>query len=211
MYVPTHFQPDPADVRELLLNLGAVDLVTSSIDGLRATMLPMVFAEAVGEEPARLLGHVARKNDHWRQPVVGEAMAIVRGPDAYITPAWYETKRAHGRVVPTWNYITAHVYGRLIVHDEIEWLRTNVTALTAKYETGREAPWAVSDAPPAYIDGQLRAIVGMELVISRIEAKFKLSQNRSQDDVLGVVEGLAAEGRHDMSEAVAAADSRRSR
>ncbi len=211
MYVPTHFQPDPADVRELLLNLGAVDLVTSSAHGLRATMLPMVFAEAAGEEPARLLGHVARKNDQWRQPVVGEAMAIVRGPDAYITPAWYETKRAHGRVVPTWNYITAHVYGRLIVHDEIEWLRTNVAALTAKYEASRDAPWAVSDAPPAYIDGQLRAIVGMELVISRIEAKFKLSQNRSQADVAGVVEGLAAEGRYDMSEAVAAADSRRSR
>ena len=210
MYVPAHFQPDPEDVLELLRKLGAADLVTSTPDGLRATMLPMVYVEpATDREPARLLGHVARKNDHWRQEVMGEAMAIARGPDAYITPSWYETKRAHGRVVPTWNYITAHVYGELIVHDDVEWLRTNVNALTQKYERSRTEAWAVSDAPAAYIDGQLRAIVGLELVISRVEAKFKLSQNRSEADVEGVAEGLELDGRSDISEAVRAAQTRR--
>ena len=214
MYVPEYFKPDLQAVVDLLRNLGAVDLVTSTPDGLRATMLPMVYVDGeqtVDGAPARLLGHVARKNDHWRQPVLGEAMAIVRGPDAYITPSWYETKRAHGRVVPTWNYITAHVYGELIVHDDVDWLRTNVTALTSKYESGRREPWAVTDAPAQYVAGQLRAIVGLELVIGRIEAKFKLSQNRSAADVNGVIAGLADEGRADMSEAVRTAASRRRR
>ncbi len=204
MYVPEYFKPDRESVRDLLLNMGAADLVTATPDGLRATMLPMVFVEAVaGEDDAdRLLGHVARKNDHWRQAVLGEAMAIVRGPDAYITPSWYQTKRDHGRVVPTWNYVTAHVYGELIVRDDVDWLARNVTALTAKYEGGRRDPWAVTDAPPEYVAGQLRAIVGLELVITRVEAKFKLSQNRSEADVSGVIDGLAADGRPDMSETV---------
>ena len=214
MYIPEYFKPDPEAVIDLLRNFGAADLVTGTPDGLRATMLPMVYVnggKGADGAPARLLGHVARKNDHWRQPVLGEAMAIVRGPDAYISPAWYETKRAHGRVVPTWNYITAHVYGELIVHDDVDWLRTNVTALTSKYESERLEPWAVTDAPPQYVTGQLRAIVGLELVIGRIEAKFKLSQNRSEDDVLGVIEGLASEGREDMSGAVRTAASNRRR
>lgn len=208
MYVPEYFKPDPEAVIDLLRNFGAADLVTSTPDGLRATMLPMVYVDGksgADGTPARLLGHVARKNDHWRQPVLGDAMAIVRGPDAYITPAWYETKRAHGRVVPTWNYITAHVYGELVVHDDVDWLRANVTALTSKYESGRAEPWAVTDAPPQYVTGQLRAIVGLELVIARVEAKFKLSQNRSEADVDGVIEGLAQDGRSDMSDAVRAA------
>ena len=191
MYVPDYFKPDDESVRELLRNHGAVDLITATPSGLRATMLPTVYVEGMDGAPDRLLGHVARKNDHWRQPVLGEALAIVRGPDAYITPAWYATKREHGRVVPTWNYITAHVHGELVVHDDPEWLEINVRQLTAKYEAGRDEPWSVDDAPEQYVAGQLRAIVGLELVIGRIEAKFKLSQNRSEADVTGVISGLA--------------------
>jgi transcriptional regulator len=140
----------------------------------------------------RLLGHVARNNRQWKTPPIGEAMAIVRGPDAYISPAWYATKREHGRVVPTWNYITAHVHGALLVHDDPAWVETNVRALTARHEASRAEPWSVDDAPLPYIEGQLKAIVGVELVISRIEAKFKLTQNRSVDDVDGAIAGLEA-------------------
>ena len=198
MYIPDHFRPTDADVATLLANIGAADLITSTADGILATMLPLIH-EGAGSSAAagpfgRLMGHVARNNRQWRVPPIGEAMAIVRGPDAYISPAWYATKREHGRVVPTWNYITAHLHGRLVVHDDPAWVETNVRALSDRHEAGREHPWSVDDAPLPYIAGQLRAIVGVELVISRVEAKFKLSQNRSLADVDGAIAGLAAEG-----------------
>jgi len=137
---------------------------------------------------------VARNNRQWKVPPISEAMVIIRGPDAYISPAWYATKREHGRVVPTWNYITAHVHGRLIVHDDPAWVEANVRALSERHEAQRGEPWSVDDAPPAYIAGQLRAIVGVEIVISRIEAKFKLGQNRSIEDVDGAIAGLDRSG-----------------
>ena len=209
MYVPEYFKPDDESVRDLLLHHGAVDLVTTTPDGLRATMLPMIYVEpdaSLPEAPLGLLrGHFARKNDHWKQRVIGEAMAIVRGVDGYITPSWYQTKREHGRVVPTWNYITAHVYGTLSVHDDCEWVERNVRALTAKHEAERRSQWHVDDAPAAYVTGQLRAIVGVELAISRIDAKYKLSQNRSDEDVAGVVAGLEADDRTSMADAVRSA------
>jgi transcriptional regulator len=159
-------------------------------------MLPLIH-EAPGASRAagdggRLMGHVARNNRQWKVAPIGEAMVIVRGPDAYISPSWYATKQEHGRVVPTWNYITAHVHGRLIVHDDPAWVEANVRALTARHEASRPVPWSVDDAPLPYLAGQLRAIVGVEIVISRIEAKFKLSQNRSTEDVDGAVAGLAS-------------------
>jgi len=163
-----------------------------------------VFDPMVGERGA-LLGHVARNNDQWRRPPVGDALVIVRGPDAYITPSWYAAKTEHGRVVPTWNYVTAHVYGRLVVHDDPSWVRALVRRLTAKHESGFDRPWSVDDAPERYIAGQLRAIVGLELVISRIEAKAKLSQNRPAADIDGVIEGLATVGETDSADAVRAA------
>jgi len=204
MYVPAHFGMDDAAVRDLLDRHGAADLVTATPDGLVATMLPFVHDAAIGEHGA-LLGHVARNNDQWRLPVTGDALAIVRGPDAYVSPSWYEGKAEHGRVVPTWNYVTAHVYGRLVVHDDPAWVDDLVRRLTAKHEGGRAHPWSVDDAPPRYVAGQLRAIVGMELRISRIEAKAKLSQNRPEPDVAGVVAGLTADGRDEMARAVQAA------
>jgi transcriptional regulator len=205
MYVPDYFRPDAESVAELLRNHGAVDLVSATSGGLRSTMLPMVWIEPDADSAlplGRLVGHVARKNDHWRQDVLGEAMAIIRGPDAYVTPAWYETKRRHGRVVPTWNYVTAHVYGQLVIHDDAAWVEDNVRLLTAKHEAQRSEPWAVDDAPAPYVAGQLRAIVGMELLIGRIEAKFKLSQNRSEEDIAGVIDGLTIAGQLDMADAV---------
>ena len=196
MYIPDHFRPTDDDVGELLAHIGAADLITATADGLLATMLPLTFeppgSSANAGANGRLMGHVARNNRQWKVPPIGEAMVIVRGPDAYISPAWYATKREHGRVVPTWNYLTAHVHGRLIVHDDPAWVEANVRALTARHETARPAPWSVDDAPAPYIAGQLRAIVGVEVAISRIEAKFKLSQNRSIEDVEGAIAGLEA-------------------
>jgi transcriptional regulator len=197
VYIPDHFRPTDADVAELLANIGAADLITATADGLLGTMLPLIHeapGPSVPEAGAhgRLMGHVARNNRQWKVAPIGEAMVIVRGPDAYISPAWYATKREHGRVVPTWNYVTAHVHGELVIHDDPGWVEANVRALTARHEAGRSEPWSVDDAPPPYITGQIRAIVGVEIRVSRIEAKFKLSQNRSIEDVDGAIEGLEA-------------------
>jgi len=196
MYVPAHFQATDDDVRDLLRNPGAADLVTATADGLLATMLPFVYDEpesrpGLGEWGA-LLGHVARNNGQWRAPAAGEALVIVRGPNAYISPRWYATKREHGRVVPTWNYVTAHVCGDLVIHDDPAWVEANVRRLTEQHERMSAEPWSVDDAPTTYIDGQLRAIVGVEVVIRRVIGKLKLSQNRSDEDVSGVIEGLEA-------------------
>jgi transcriptional regulator len=193
MYVPAHFAAADDDVRDLLAHHGAADLVTSTPHGLLATFLPFVYDPRVGDHGA-LLGHLARNNDQWRQPVRGDALVIVRGPDAYVTPSWYAAKPEHGRVVPTWNYVTAHVYGRLVVHDDPAWLDSLVRRLTDRHEATSPRPWSVDDAPRDFIMGQLRAIVGVELIINRVEAKFKLSQNRSAADIEGVAAGLADRG-----------------
>jgi len=149
-------------------------------------------------EGDRLQGHLARANDHWR--AIRDAgpqapgLAVVTGPEAYVSPSWYAAKAEHGRVVPTWNYTQVQLVGRVEVHDDPDWVLDLVTRLTEVHEHGRPAPWAVNDAPAAYVRGQLRAIVGVELHVERVEAKAKLSQNRSAADVAGVVEGLRAEG-----------------
>lgn len=201
MYVPKHFAPDATVVRELLGRDGAADLVTATPDGLVSTFLPFVYDPDAGEQGS-LLGHLARNNAQWRTPVLGEALVLVRGPDAYVSPTWYPSKAEHGRVVPTWNYVAVHVYGRLVVHDDPAWLEALVRRLTDLHEAGNRTPWSVDDAPPAFVAGQLRAIVGVEVVISRIEGKAKLSQNRPAADVDGVIAGLEARGDAASAEAV---------
>jgi transcriptional regulator len=208
MYVPAHFAVDDAQVRELLVHHGAADLITMTDQGLLATLLPFVFDPEAGPHGA-LLGHVARNNDQWRVPARGESMVIVRGADAYISPGWYQSKAEHGRVVPTWNYITAHVYGQLVVHDDPVWVEDLVRRLTAKHEAARAEPWSVDDAPEKFVAGQLRAIVGVELAITRIEAKAKLSQNRPEADVVGVVAGLRERGDEQAARDVAEANRER--
>jgi transcriptional regulator len=214
MYIPAHFAIDAAAVDELLAHHGAADLITLTEDGLLATMLPFAYEPSAGEH-GTLYGHVARNNDQWRKPAMGESLAIVRGPDAYVSPSWYAAKAEHGRVVPTWNYLTAHVYGQLIVHDDPAWVEDVVRRLTAKHEAARLAspgqrmPWSVDDAPRKFIEGQLRAIVGLELQITRIEAKAKLSQNRPETDIAGIVGGLSARGDDLMATAVEDANAER--
>jgi transcriptional regulator len=200
MYVPAAFAAPDDALGQLLAAPGAVDLISRTADGLTATTLPMLHDPDAGT----LTGHLARTNPQWRD-TVGDVLVIVRGPDAYVSPAWYASKAEHGRVVPTWDYVLAHVHGELVVHDDPDWLAAHVGRLTAAHERGRAEPWAVSDAPERFVAGQLRAIVGVEVRIGRIEAKWKLSQNRPGADIDGVVAGLAADGRADVSAAVAAA------
>jgi transcriptional regulator len=149
---------------------------------------------AAGPDLGRLVGHLALANEQWQTIQPGsQALAIVHGPQAYISPSWYESKARHGRVVPTWNYESVHLTGTLTVHRDAEWLRALVTRLTRRHEGGRDHPWAVTDAPPDFINGQLRAIVGVELTITSVEAKRKLSQNRGVADQHGTIAGLRGE------------------
>jgi transcriptional regulator len=187
MYVPAHFAMSPAEVTELLSAITTAHLISTTPDGLTATFLPMLYDEQAGA----LQGHVARNNPHWRV-ATGASMVIAHGPDAYVRPGYHLSKLEHGRVVPTWNYVTAHVYGELVVHDDVEWVRSLVSRLTARHEEPEAEPWSMSDAPAEYVAGQLRAIVGVELVIERVEAKSKLSQNKSAADQDSVRAALAA-------------------
>jgi transcriptional regulator len=200
VYVPAHFAAPDDALEQLLAAPGAVDLVSTTADGLTATTLPMLHDPAAGT----LAGHLARTNPQWRD-TVGDVLVIVRGPDAYVSPAWYASKAEHGRVVPTWDYLLAHVHGDLVVHDDVDWLAAHVRRLTETHEGARAEPWSVSDAPERYVAGQLRAIVGVEVRIRRVEAKWKLSQNRPGADIDGVVAGLTADGRADVASAVQAA------
>lgn len=209
MYTPAHFTAGPDAVRSLLSRPAAANLITMTSQGLLATLLPFVFDPSAGECGA-LRGHLARNNPQWSEPVIGDALVLVQGADAYISPSWYASKAEHGRVVPTWNYSTAHVYGRLVVHDDPAWLASHVRALTELHEAPSEHPWTVDDAPQHFVAGQLRAIVGIEVVITRIEAKQKLSQNRPDADIDGVVAGLEAGGRSAMAADVAQARQERS-
>jgi transcriptional regulator len=201
MYTPAHFAVDDESATEFLSRIEVADLVTMTDDGLLATFLPLIFAPEQGQRGA-LLGHVARKNDQWRGHVLGEAMVIAHGEDAYITPSWYQSKAEHGRVVPTWNYTTANVYGELRIHDDAAWVDQIVRRLTERHESRRSHAWSVDDAPAKFREGQLRNIVGVELLITRVEAKFKMSQNQSKANIDGVIAGLAADGLGDVATVV---------
>jgi transcriptional regulator len=200
VYVPAHFAAREDAVGRLLAAPGAVDLISTTAAGLTATTLPMLHDPDAGT----LTGHLARNNPQWQESV-GEVLVIVRGPDAYVSPSWYATKAEHGRVVPTWDYVLAHVHGELVVHTDADWLAAHVARLTEAHEGRRAEPWAVTDAPERFVAGQLRAIVGVEVRIRRVEAKWKLSQNRSPADVDGVVSGLTADGQQATADAVQAA------
>ncbi|CAN5357161.1 FMN-binding negative transcriptional regulator [soil metagenome] len=191
MYVPTPNRlDDEAAVRALVGAVGAAEFVTVAADGYpTSTLLPILW------EGDTVVAHMARANPQWRTIGAGAAaLLICAGDQAYISPSWYAAKAEHGRVVPTWNYSAVHLSGTVTVHDDPSWLRRAVTDLTNTHESGRQRPWQVTDAPEAYIDGQLRGIVGLEITVHRVEAKAKLSQNRSPEDRRGVVIGLRAEG-----------------
>ncbi len=191
VYVPRFNAMDDADeIRRLVTGVGSAQLVTVGPDGYpAATLLPVIW------DGDRLVLHMARANEHWKAIQPGApALAVVTGPEAYVSPAWYLSKAEHGRVVPTWNYSAVHFTGRVEVHTDPAWLLDAVTRLTEAHERSRGDSWAVTDAPPRYVEKQLRAIVGIEFAVERIEAKAKLSQNKDDADFAGVVAGLRDEG-----------------
>ena len=192
MYVPVQFRvEDRGDLHDTMRASRLSTLVTATAEGLIATPLPLMLAEAEGDHGV-LYGHIARANAQWSTAPIGEAMAIFMGPDAYVSPSFYATKRETGKVVPTWNYVAVHAYGPVAFFDDPDRLLDVVTRLTDLYEGPRAEPWAVSDAPPAFTQSQLRAIVGVRMPIARLEGKRKMSQNRNAVDRAGVAAGLAA-------------------
>jgi len=193
MYLPTMFKEDRVErLHGFIRASGLATLVTQTPAGLIASHVPMLL-DASPSPYGTLIGHVARPNPQARG-ALGDALAIFQGPDAYITPSWYATKRATGKVVPTWNYIAVHAYGTVEFFDDPARLLDLVTRLTDRHEGRRSAPWAVSDAPEEFIQGMLKGIVGFAIPISRLEGKWKMSQNRPAEDRVGVVAGLSEEG-----------------
>jgi transcriptional regulator len=204
MYVPSHFAEDRVPVlHEAIRGIKLGTLVTLGGEGMIASHVPML----VDPEPApygTLRGHIARANPQWREASGKvQALAIFLGPEAYVTPSWYATKRATGKVVPTWNYAAIHAYGSVRFFEDADRLLSLVTELTETHEARLAQPWAVNDAPADYIRGMLRAIIGFELPIKRLEGKWKMSQNRPAEDRAGVIEGLRRDDRPTVAEIVA--------
>jgi transcriptional regulator len=193
MYLPAHFREERLDVLHDFIRLnGFATLVTLRADGLTADHIPFLIDVGRGTH-GTLRGHVARSNPLWKSATPeAEALVIFQGPQGYISPSLYPTKAENGKVVPTWNYAVVHVHGPLRVIDDTEWLRRMVTDLTDRHEALRAKRWAVTDAPDDFISQMLKAIVGIEIPIARIEGKFKMSQNRPPADRAGVKFGLRA-------------------
>ena len=197
LYIPPAFKVD--DLEKLHGHIEATGLallVTVGDDGPLISHLPL-FLERDGSPFGKLVGHLARANPQLKRTRLDlPAVAVFQGPDAYISPRWYQAKREHGKVVPTWNYMVVHARGKLTLFEDRDRLKAAVDRLTSIHEARFGDPWATSDAPPEYISAQLRGIVGVELVIDALEGKHKLGQNRSVADQQGVIDGLLA-GRRD--------------
>ena len=193
MYLPAHFAESRTEVLHALMRARPfATLVTQGASGPDANHLPL-HLDVDASPQGRLVGHVARANPLWREAEDSAVLAIFHGPQAYVTPSWYPTKHEHGKAVPTWNYVVVHARGRLRVVDDAAWLRRQLELLVDSHEASFAEPWRVADAPPDYIDKMLAAIVGIEIEITELAGKWKISQNRSEADRLGVAQGLAAE------------------
>lgn len=192
MYTPKHFaMADPADIEAHIAAHPFAALVTSGASAPIAVHLPLLYDAEAGT----LRGHIARANGVFDAALSGASVfAIFSGPQGYVSPSFYPSKKDNPKVVPTWNYTAVHVSGHLTFHEEPEWLLKIVRDLTDRFEAGRAEPWSVEDAPAEFIDAMVRAIVGLEIKVFRIEGKAKLSQNRPEEDRRGVAEGLDRDG-----------------
>jgi transcriptional regulator len=193
MYQPPAFREDRLDVQHALIKAHPLGLlVTNGSTGLIANAIPFAL-DAAASPLGTLKAHLSRANPQWRDfDPSQEALAVFQGVEAYITPAWYEAKKDTGKVVPTWNYAIVQAYGRMRVVDDKEWLLQQIGAITDLKEASRPEPWTVKDAPDDYVAAQLKGIIGVEIEITRIEGKWKVSQNRSETDIQRVSEGLLA-------------------
>jgi transcriptional regulator len=205
MYLPAHFREDRLDVLHEFIERHPLGTLVAVPNGeLTADHLPMLLARAEGAK-GTLHGHVARSNPLWKSTAAGsEVLVIFGGVDAYISPSWYAEKALTGKVVPTWNYAVCHVRGRIEFHDDASRLHALVSALTSRHEQTQPSPWSVEDAPEAYVQAQLRAIVGFQIQIGDIVGKFKASQNKSDADRVGVRDALESRHAGDADELVRA-------
>lgn len=195
MYQPPNFREDRLDAQHSLIRAHPLGLIiTAGPGGLMANWIPcLVDADATQFGTIRC--HLARANGQWRELAsVEECMVVFQGPQDYVTPSWYATKRETGKVVPTWNYATVHVWGRPRVVEDDVWLRRQLDDLTQQCESDRPMPWKVDDAPADFIVAQMKGIVGIEIPITRIEGKWKMSQNRPEADRVGVLDGYREKG-----------------
>ena len=191
---PLHRVDDLAKQHALIRERPLGLLISHGPQGLAANAIPFLIDPA-GSRLGTLRAHVARANPQWRDLRQNpEALVVFQGPEHYVSPSWYATKRETHKVVPTWNYVMVQARGKAHVHEDDEWLSRQIAALTASQEASRDRPWAVSDAPPDFIALQRRAIVGIEIEIADIRGKWKASQNRSAADHAGVVAGLETVG-----------------
>lgn len=206
MYLPAQFEENRSEVlRALMAGHPFATLVAHGEGGLTADHLPLHLVPGIGAFGA-LQGHVARANPVWRQAADTDVLVIFHGPQVYVTPSWYATKREHGRVVPTWNYAVVHARGRLRAIDDPVWVREQLETLVNRHEGSFAKPWQIDDAPPDYINTILAAIVGIEIVITELKGKWKVSQNQPPANRAGVVAGLREQGTDDalqMAELVA--------
>ncbi len=193
MYLPEMFRLEDELALDVVARAGLATVVVSTGSGFEATPIPWMLRRS--PDSTLLVGHISKANPLARTLSGSvDAIVIVDGPDGYVSPSWYPSKAESGEVVPTWNYVSVHLHGRLSLVDDAGWLREMVESLTVRYESERDQPWSVDDAPADYIDRMLRGIVGVEFVVERVEGKAKLSQNRSEADRAGVIVGLGAEG-----------------
>ena len=192
MYLPASFREErPETLYGLIRAHPLGTMVSQSAEGLQASPLPFLLDVQRGQL-GTLLAHMARANPHWKSLAqAGECLVIFQGPDAYVTPDWYPSKADTHKVVPTWNYAAVHIHGQVRVIDDPDWISGQIAALTSQHEACRANPWSPDDAPPDFIAAQQRAIIGIEIAITRIEGKWKLSQNRDAADRRGVVAGLS--------------------
>ncbi|PKQ27599.1 MAG: transcriptional regulator [Candidatus Anoxymicrobium japonicum] len=195
MYIPKQFEEISVDLmHELIRAHPFATLVSHSASGLNANHIPLLLS-ASPSPYGTLQGHIARANPLFGEIADGiETLAIFHGPDAYISPSWYATKKETGKVVPTWNYAVVHAYGYLRVVDNASWLRAQLDALTDDNEAPLREPWAVSDAPPEYIEKMMAAIVGVEIVITKLLGKWKVSQNQPTQNHASLISALKANG-----------------
>ena len=195
MYQPPHFREDRRDVQHALIKTHSLGLlITAGPGGLQANFIPFLIDPRASDN-GTLRAHLARANPQLRElAAVDECLVVFQGPQAYVSPSLYPTKRETGKVVPTWNYITVQAWGRPQVMDDAAWIRGQIDDLTRHKEAPRAAPWAVADAPETFVAAQIKGIVGVQIPITRIEGKWKVSQNRTAADAAGVAAGLRGEG-----------------
>ncbi|MEM7218391.1 MAG: FMN-binding negative transcriptional regulator [Pseudomonadota bacterium] len=205
MYEVKSFAEDRLDVQHAMIEKHPLGLLICTDDNRRplANPLPFVLRAEQGEL-GTLLAHMARPNPQWRLLTSGsECLVVFQGEEAYVSPGWYPSKREHGKVVPTWNYISVHVWGRPTVRDDPDWLKAQVDTLTDRQEASSANPWRVDDAPAEFTESMLKGIVGLEIAISEIQGKWKVSQNRPAADIRGVQDGLTAIGETAMAAEIA--------